>query len=348
MTIEHGEALSAVSVGTLSVAALVGVVASALGTAMSACWARRVGLVSTPNPIVVDHDRPVAYLGGIGIAIGMIAGLLALHAALGTVVATAYGPLLACAIVFMTLGVFDDAKPWSPRAKFVGQAMIAAAAVALGIHAPIFGIELVDRVVCVVWIVGVVNAFNFIDVSDGLLASVSLGICGSLAVAYPDVAPMAVVTAAACVGFLPHNAPPARVFAGDAGSHLLGFVSAALILQAIAVGPGGVLEWMLGTMMLGVVVFEGVFVTVVRIGKGIPWWRGSPDHAALRMRTLGFSRSQIDAIALAASCGCGAVAIALDGRPPSVVICGVGGMCVVAGVVWRWLLRANCTSASSA
>ncbi|MGA1225030.1 MAG: MraY family glycosyltransferase [Phycisphaerales bacterium] len=341
MTLAQGDPWPMASTATLATAALVAGVASAAGTAVSARLAQRLGLVSSPNPIVADHVRPVPYLGGVGMAIGMVTGFAALRWSAGPDVASAYGAVVGFAMLFAALGVLDDARPWTPGIKSLGQAVLATGAVLSGVHAPMFGIEIVDRVICVVWIVAIVNAFNFIDVSDGLLASAALGVCTSLAVGCPDVAPMAVVMAAVCVGFLPFNVPPARVFAGDAGSHLLGFVLAALVLHTVASDPDDALQWVTAPTMLGVAVFEGVFVTAVRIRKGLPWWRGSPDHVALRMRTLGFSRSQINAIAFAAACACGASAILLEGRSPEIVILGAAGLCGVGAIVWRWLLRAG-------
>jgi UDP-GlcNAc:undecaprenyl-phosphate GlcNAc-1-phosphate transferase len=142
-----------------------------------------------------------------------------------------------------------------------------------------------------------VNATNFTDVCDGLVAS--LGVVTLLAMALilrPPGAVTYVAASGACAGFFLRNRPPAIIFLGDAGSHLIGFLLAAAWLDGTAsVDHSG--AFASGALVCGVFLFELVFITAVRIWKRLPWWRGSPDHFSLRLQAAGWSRWRVDTVA---------------------------------------------------
>lgn len=309
--------IPALDVRGLAISAFIALVASAVGTAASRRGAHAIGMVSRPNPIVPQHTRTIAYLGGVGVAIGMATALVGLswlqpaqeieHASGQT------GAILGGAAAFLGLGIMDDRRAFGAAGKFALQAIIAALVVGLGVRVPLFGMPFLDWLASWFWICMLVNAFNFVDVSDGLLASVAACVFTATAVVFPPVANLAVPAAAACVGFLPFNHPPATIFLGDAGSHLLGFLAAALTI----VGARGCLEPAVGMVVSAVILivplFELCFITVARLRKGIPWWKGSPDHFALRLQASGFTRLRVNAIAVTATVASsvlGAVAIA--------------------------------------
>lgn len=285
-----------------SAAALVGGIA---GTWTVRAIARRFGIVNKPNPIVPQHTRPVAYLGGVGAGIGIACGALALwllpRSAAETGSTTGAFSALAVAgpgLLFLILGVWDDLVAFKPAPKFLLQACVAALAVGLGAWHPLTGIGIVDRVIAWFWITTLVNAFNFTDVCDGLLGSLSVVMFVAIGLTHPELGPLAFVVAAACAGFLVFNRPPATIFLGDAGSHLLGFLAAVLTLagmRMVKVGELG-LVFQAG-LLVAVPAFELTFLTIVRIRKGLAWWRGSPDHFSLRLQAGGFSRGQTDLIA---------------------------------------------------
>jgi UDP-GlcNAc:undecaprenyl-phosphate GlcNAc-1-phosphate transferase len=128
-------------------------------------------------------------------------------------------------------------------------------------------------------------------VCDGLVGSLGVAALIAAAIATGDVA--APVLAAATLGFLWFNRPPATIFLGDAGSHLLGFAIAYAWLpvaswhHAAAAGLGA-----------GVFVLELGFLVIVRSRRGIPFWRGTPDHLALRLQAAGLSKQATIAVAL--------------------------------------------------
>jgi UDP-GlcNAc:undecaprenyl-phosphate GlcNAc-1-phosphate transferase len=279
--------------------------------------ARRLGFVSHPNPIVPQHLAPVAYLGGTGIAIGVALGLV-LAAQRGIAI-----PAAACAggLAFLVLGTFDDARPLSPALKLALQLAIASGYAAAVAPSPAVA------VVAVLWIATVVNAVNLTDVCDGLVSA--LAVVSSIAIAVLDGALVPGIVAAAAAGFWWINRAPATIFLGDGGSHLLGFAIAAGWLDAWQATP----SWSrAGAALLGVAVFllELGFLIIVRRRRGIPFWRGSPDHLALRLQAAGLSKHQTVAVALAfatATCAC---AVWLAGTASVAAAVGGAACCLLA------------------
>jgi UDP-GlcNAc:undecaprenyl-phosphate GlcNAc-1-phosphate transferase len=320
-------------------AALV-VATSATGLVRSV--ARRTGMVARPNPIVPQHTRPVAHLGGLGLGAGLAAGvgvLVIAGAPPGPGGMSAAG-FAGAAALFLALGALDDVIELGAAAKFLLQALVAAVAVALGAFAPVTGLAPVDRAIALLWILTLVNAFNFTDVCDGLLATLSLVALAVLAAGQPAAASLALAGAGACAGFLLFNAPPATIFMGDAGSHLLGFLLAALTLGVARGSDAPAAAALGGLLLVGVPLFELVFLTAVRIRKGIPWWKGSPDHFALRLQAAGLTRLQTDAVAAAAGLACGAGATAMwrfgMAAAPLVMVIAALGALASAVLLLRW------------
>jgi UDP-GlcNAc:undecaprenyl-phosphate GlcNAc-1-phosphate transferase len=266
------------------------------GTALVRRLALHLGIVSQPNPIVAQHTRPVAYLGGLGVAAA--AGFAYALARAANVLSPALSQapagehaLIAGGFFFLLLGVVDDLWPFRPAVKFVLQTVAATAAVGLGLGYPWTGWVLLDVSLTVLWIVTLVNAVNFIDVCDGLVGGLAVLLFLFLAHGTSASPALPLALAGAAAGFLVFNLPPARIFLGDAGSLSLGFLLAALVLPPV----GETSLWpALAVMLLSMAVplFELVFITTARLAKGLPWWRGSPDHFALRLQAAGWSRLQ--------------------------------------------------------
>lgn len=281
---------------TYAIAAGAALAAGLVGTFAVRATALRLGIVNAPNPLIPQHTKPVAYLGGVGVALGIATGLAALRVLGAEVPGLA---ILLPAVLFLALGVADDLLVFKPAPKFGLQALVAALAVALGVRAELTGIAAIDAAASWFWLVTLVNAFNFTDVCDGLLGSLGAVMFVGLAIQNPAVAGPALIAAAACLGFLAFNRPPASIFLGDAGSHLLGFLAGAFTLAAAARAESPVLTLGAGGLIVAVPLFELAFLTAVRIRKGLAWWKGSPDHFSLRLQAAGFSRGRTDLLAVA-------------------------------------------------
>jgi UDP-GlcNAc:undecaprenyl-phosphate/decaprenyl-phosphate GlcNAc-1-phosphate transferase len=304
--------------------------AAIAGTWAARALALRLGFVSHPNPIVPQHTKPVAYLGGAGVAVA-VAVAIAIASLSGT---KAIVPLFVWmpALLFLALGVTDDLRPFSAAKKVLLQSAVAALAVILGFRADVSDIAIVDAFAAFLWIIALVNAVNVTDVCDGLVAGVSVPLFLALAVLNAARAPLALAVAGACVGFLFFNRPPATIFLGDGGSHLLGFLAATLTHLSRRSFPAALL-------VTGVFLFELLFLIFVRTRKGLRWWLGSRDHFALRLQAAGLSKVQTDLVAIAAGIVVAAMAVAADAAEPNIKIALLAFATILALVAGRLLLR---------
>ena len=212
-------------------------------------------------PRVRSHRQPVPYLGGAGLIVGWVA----IVALLG-----APGPdtwlRIATALAFVAFGTWDDLRPFGPTVKLVVQVAICAAYLAWSGTPP--GLTFAWKLLA---LATVVNAFNLIDVMDGLLCLVSaIAVAGLLFV--PGLAPDALrpeliaMLAGLCALFF-FNRPPARIYAGDAGSLTLGFLVGAWLLHAADHLPAPA-----GLSLVGLVAAPAIelpLLVVARLSRGL-------------------------------------------------------------------------------
>ena len=324
---------------------------------VAATWITRsvvikFGWVNEPNPIIPQHTRPIAHLGGVGIGV-TTAVVMAAAAGLGYRGMLDFPPISsqgwAFAIVgfgFLILGTVDDLMALAPRTKFVFQAMLAVLAAALGVVFHATENSVVDFLLSAFWIITLVNAVNVTDVCDGFVASIA-----AIAILFwahfdPSHATIAMGVAGAALGFLVFNYPPASIFLGDVGSHFLGFTLAFLML----VSPSESVQepWLRAVQMAlvsGIFLFEVVLLIVVRRRKGIPWYRGSPDHISLRLQAAGLSRRQTDAVAWCAVVLLCVVACLLDRVDLTGQLLLLAAVAVSIGFCWKLAQRGEVTPA---
>lgn len=327
---------------TRVLALLLTAVAGVACTWMVRGLALRRGIVNQPNPLVAQHTRPVAYLGGLGLAGGLGIGLPAaavLWPELALLPAgISAGGLAIGALLFLGMGLADDLRAFSPGPKLLLQLAAAGVAAAAGVVGPRTGVPAADVAIAVSWMVLLVNAVNFTDVCDGLVPAISLVAFVILGMTRPELGAGPLLVAGAALGVLAFNRPPASIFLGDAGSHLLGFLLAAATLAGAAGRPPWpALPWAL--LAGGVFLFELAFITAERVRKGLPWWRGSPDHFALRLQAAGVGRGRVDAgaaLAAALLAGGGAALWRLDPVAGAVLLALLG---VGLAIAWRALAR---------
>lgn len=273
----------AIPLVALAVAALV----AGLSAPLFARHARGMGLVVPPR---VDrwHKRPTP-LGGAAIALGALV-VCALFLPLG-------GPslvIVGCAGAAFALGLIDDFRHLAPATKLVGQVVVASALAFGGVQVEIIEIPPIAFLVTVFWVVGLMNAMNLLDNMDGLASGVAVIAAAVLGlVALPEdpfAALVASATAGAALGFLVHNFHPARMFMGDAGSLLLGFLLATVALLNTASGAANVGLAVLGPLVvLALPILDTAVVTTLRRRAGRPISQGGRDHLSHRLAALGLS-----------------------------------------------------------
>jgi UDP-GlcNAc:undecaprenyl-phosphate GlcNAc-1-phosphate transferase len=240
-------------------ALIVGFAVAVITTPIAAWVATRIGLVDEPGPLKV-HARPVPYLGGVAVLLALGGPIVGERPSLLMPLA------LACA-----LGLVDDAAGLPPIVRLAAEAGVGvSAAFAVGHHD-------VGRVVLgVVVVLVLVNAMNLLDGLDGLAAGVTVGAAmGFYVVLSGAGATLALVLAGAAAGFLVWNAPPARVYLGDAGSYLVGTALAMLFLSA-AQRPAEVVSG--ACLFLAVPVADTAIAIVRRFRAGRPLLQGDRGH----------------------------------------------------------------------
>ncbi len=255
-----------------------------VGTPMARQAALRFGVVDRPDGNLKNHGEPVAYLGGLAVftafllSIGMTfefhADLLAL--------------LLASTIV-ATVGLIDDFGALTPKPKVVGQAVAVFVLLKAGIMIEVAFIPWWVRVVVtVLWLVGMSNAFNLVDIMDGLASGVGvIAATFLLVVALLNgrlmVAAFTVALIGALLGFLRSNFHPAKIYLGDCGSLFIGLTLGALamVMDYTTHNPLG---WLAPLYILAVPLVDTAYVIVLRLRAGRKIYYGSPDHFPLRVR----------------------------------------------------------------
>lgn len=246
-----------------------------------------------PDGRLKKHERATPYLGGLAVATGFVIAfsLLSNSESIGQ---RALG-ILAGGFMMLLLGLYDDLINLKPLVKFLGQILAAVVLYKAGVR---IELELLDTwgnlVLTVLWVTGITNAFNIIDVMDGLasgvacIAALFLFVIAAAVGDAPDVPFMAIVLAGSLVGFLRFNFNPARIFLGDTGSLFIGFMMGALSML-VSYSAHNPLATLTPLVLLAIPIFDTGFVALHRARQGIPFFRGSPDHFALRLAHAGRS-----------------------------------------------------------
>jgi len=288
--------------------------------------ALRLGLLDRPGARKAQ-PAPVPYLGGVAVVLALAAGAWWEPSA---------RPLLFVVGAVCALGLADDARNVSVPIKLGVELAAAAAAVLLGygLHAP--GAAFPAAVFSVIWIVGLTNSVNMLDNMDGLSSTVAAVALLGLAAAVPAAAPIAVALAAGLAAFLVVNAPPARMYLGDAGALPVGFAVGVVSLIAAGHLPGRDAPIVL-LAPVAVTLFDTALVITDRLLHGRPVERGGRDHFSHRLLAMGWSRPRILAAA-ATTTALGAAAAVIVARWPWVAagIAGTEVLLLIAG--WWWLL----------
>ena len=231
------------------------------------------------------HQRATPYLGGVAVATGFaLAAILLAHPM------PHLAPILLCAAALLAVGTVDDRYRLGVLPRLAVEIAAGALLFAAGIGWSPFGGDLANLALTVIFVLGVINAFNLMDNIDGAAATVG-GVTGlglgvlALLQGRPYVAALGFALAGACAGFLPFNlfARPARIFLGDGGSMVLGFVLAALIMAVGRVGSQGVGVLLLAVVLVGLPALDTTLVVVSRLRRGANVFSGGRDHLTHRL-----------------------------------------------------------------
>lgn len=263
--------------------------------------ALRVGAVDAPNLARKAQKEPVPYLGGVAIALGIVAAsygsLLAVDFSFTTFKLASF--VLVPAMAISAMGLWDDLKGLEPWPRLVAQtftgilvAVILTVTKTMGFA---FNNHIINYLVTVLWIVGVCNSINFFDNHDG-------GAAGTVAVitfflffiAYDRqqilVSALAIVTAGATAGFLIWNRHPAKIYMGDAGSLFLGIIISVLTIR---LSPGVVPSYKslaIPLFLMATPILDTTVAVTSRLYRGISPFQGGRDHLSHRLMRRGLNR----------------------------------------------------------
>src|SRR5215210_1521632 len=263
-------------------------------------FARIIGVVDEPGDTRRVHTVPVPRLGGIALLLGIFVPALAFLPLDG-----AFRGILLGAAIASTVGAVDDFRglPW--WGKLGGQVAAGSVAVGFGVSVdrftfPGFGSqelpEWTGGAATLVWVVAIMNMVNFLDGMDGLAAGVC-AIAGStfavigLSLGAPDAALLSAIVAGACFGFLHHNFYPARIFMGDSGALLLGFLLATVSIEGL-VKTAALATLVLPLLVLAIPIIDTSFVFAKRLKYRQPLYEADRTHLHHRFMNIGFSQQR--------------------------------------------------------
>lgn len=262
----------------------------------------KFGAVDIPKDERRVHSKPMPLMGGLAIYFGIFISSLIFLPIDKTLISIIIG-----GSIILISGVIDDIKGLSPRAKLVFQ-IIASIVLILGdvkidaITNPFgksgtllllngFSIPLT-----IFWVVGITNTLNLIDGLDGLAAGVAMiASLSFLFVAnkfsYIPIMIMSAIVAGSCIGFLPYNFNPAKIFMGDTGALFLGFMLAALSIEGVMKSVATIAV-VVPIIILGVPIFDTTFAIFRRLLNGKSIAEADKGHLHHRLLNMGYSQKK--------------------------------------------------------
>ena len=268
--------------------------AAVVTTASLPLLGRTLGKFLTDKPGgLKTHTKAVPMLGGGAIFAGTVVSLVLIRLITNFPTGTLHNlrGILGAGTLIFVLGLLDDLR--KPKGlpiylRLLVQAAACATLITYDVYVQVFASAWLNYAVTFLWLLALTNAFNLLDIADGLCISQAV-ICatGLLLIALPGelwyVNFAAVALLGACLAFWPHNHAQHKIFLGDSGSTFLGFFIAAVSMgtQYSQTNPYG---YAAPLFMAAVPLLDTAYVTIVRMLKGQNPLKGSPDHLALRLK----------------------------------------------------------------
>ena len=333
-------------IGALAVAGVI----SYFATPLVKSLAYKVGAIDVPKDNRRMHKTPIPRLGGLAIFIAFLFSVIIF----GQIDQQMQGILLG-AIMIVVLGVLDDIMTLKALPKFLVQIAAAGVVVYHGCTIQFFSnpnvfsdvayinLGWLSIPVTIIWIVAITNAVNFIDGLDGLAVGVSAISTASLLVIALMVAEMnvSIILAAllgSCVGFIPYNRNPAKIFMGDTGATFLGFILACLSIQGLF-KLYAIISFAVPFLILGIPIFDICFAFLRRIAKGQNPMVADRGHVHHRLIDMGFNQKQAVAISymLTAILGLAAVLLTSSGELKALIL--IGAIIIVGAIGLRIIFK---------
>ncbi|MER3501746.1 MAG: hypothetical protein IMHGJWDQ_000126 [Candidatus Fervidibacter sp.] len=289
----------------LAFAFLLATVTSILLTPLSIRWAHRWGIIARPSPRKI-HQEPVPSWGGIAIVLATLVGTFASWGLMRDLPDQVLG-WLAGLLLIVAVGTFDDRFSIAPKVKLFGQILTALLPIASGIRIAFINNPFGDGylylaswqewLVTLFWIVALINALNLIDGLDGLAAGISFFAALTLAFLAASqklflIAAAFAAMAGACMGFLPYNFHPARVFMGDTGAMALGYLFATLSILGSVKSVAALSVFFMTLVVLAYPLLDTIFAIVRRWLSRRPIFSADREHLHHRLLDSGMDQRQ--------------------------------------------------------
>ena len=306
---------------------VVALVISFLSTPIVKSFAYKLGAIDVPKDERRMHKVPIPRMGGLAIFLGFIISVL-----LFVEVDDQMKGILLGSVIIVVMGIIDDITPLRASLKFVIQILAALIPVYYGVQItcisnpnlfsdnPYWNFGWLSIPITVIWIVGLTNAVNLIDGLDGLAIGVSsisalTMLAIAILVAEPQVAVIMAALVGACIGFMPYNMNPAKIFMGDTGSTFLGYILACITIQGLFKFYA-VISFVVPFLILGLPIFDTMFAIIRRISHGQNPMAPDRSHVHHRLIEMGLNQKQAVAVlyVISAILGLSAVVLATSGE----------------------------------
>ena len=315
-------------------------------------FAEKVGAIDVPRDNRRVHDHPIPRMGGLAIFIGFVLSLIFF-----VPMSTKVLGLLVGSVIIAVMGGVDDIVSLNPWVKLAGQIVAALVAIRCGLvfdvisNPNIFAEETYIEIgwlsipLTMLWIVGCTNAVNLIDGLDGLAVGVSAissltMLIVSLFVSEPVVSIILAALTGACLGFMPYNLNPAKIFMGDVGSQLLGFVlSTASIMGLFKLHA--IITFFVPLLALALPLADTIFAFFRRILHGQSPFKADKGHFHHRLLAMGLNQKQVVAVLYGISAVLGLLAVLMAGDSMAVkIICLVAAF-IISLAIWLKVFKNN-------
>ena len=315
----------------------------------------KIGAIDVPDGKRRVHKSPIPRLGGLAIFFGFMVAVLSF----ANIDVQTRGILIG-AMLIVAIGILDDVKQLRASLKLIVQiisAVVCHGVKIIAISVPpfifdggILPLKWLSIPITILWIVGVTNAVNLIDGLDGLavgvssIATFSLFFIAILA-GEPTVALISAALAGSCLGFLPYNFNPAKIFMGDTGSTFLGFILSVICIQGLFKGYA-VISFIIPFLILGLPIFDTGVAIARRIHERRPIMGADRGHLHHKLIDMGFSQKQTVAIlyVIAMLLGLSAVILVEQGAQTAFLLISVVLLMLIFGskiITWQTNIKHN-------
>ena len=330
------------AIGLVAAALVTAALVSLITTPVVKSLAFKVGAVDVPKDNRRMHKHPIPRMGGLAIFLGFLFSVL-----LFMPLTPQIRGMLLGSVVIVVLGIFDDIYALGAKLKFLVQIFASLLAVMSGnvisvlsnpnifSSDPYWELGILSVPFSVLWIAAITNAVNLIDGLDGLACGVSTIssmtlLVIALVVSEPEVAILMGALSGACLGFLPYNLNPAKIFMGDTGSTFLGFVLAVVSIHGLF-KSAAIISFAVPFLLLGLPIFDTCFAILRRVSHGQSPMAPDRGHIHHRLIDMGLTQKQAVAVlyVISAILGLSAVVLTTNGVEKAMIV--LLALCVAGG-----------------